>query len=126
MHYVGIDWAEEKHQVAVVNAEGKCVSEFVVQEDGKGFALLQKQLALLSPVEINMERPDGLLVDWLVSQGYAVFVTAPRAAASHRPRSSKDDRNDARLLAAAEYFVNGRAAPSNFHFPDGQATPRDR
>jgi hypothetical protein len=59
----------------------------------------QKQLALLTPVEINIERPDGLLVDWLVGQVYAVFVTAPRAAASYRPRSSKDDRNDARLLA---------------------------
>lgn len=111
MHYVGIDWAEEKHQVAVVNAEGKCVSEFVVQEDGKGFALLQKQLALLSPVEINIERPDGLLVDWLVSQGYAVFVTAPRAAASHRPRSSKDDRNDARLLANLRRTQNEDCRP---------------
>lgn len=99
MHYVGIDWAQDKHQVAVVNADGKCVSEFVVQEDGHGFALLQQQLAALAPVEINLERPDGLLVDWLVGQGYAVFVTAPRAAASHRSRDSKDDRQDARLLA---------------------------
>jgi transposase len=99
MHYVGIDWAEEKHQVAIVNADGKCVSEFAVQEDGRGFGLLQQQLAALVPVEVNLERPDGLLVDWLVLQGYAVFVTAPRAAASHRSRDSKDDRQDARLLA---------------------------
>lgn len=99
MYYVGIDWAEEKHQVAIVNGEGKCVSEFVVQQDGQGFARLQEQLAALTPVEINIERPDGLLVDWLVLAGYAVFVTTPRAAASHRSRDSKDDRQDARLLA---------------------------
>ena len=99
MHYVGIDWAQDKHQVAIVNAEGKCVSEFEVQQNGSGFALLQQQLAALIPVEVNLERPDGLLVDWLVQAGYAVFVTAPRAAASYRSRSSKDDRQDARLLA---------------------------
>ena len=99
MYYVGIDWAEEKHQVAVVNEEWKCVSEFVVQEDGQGFAHLQAQLAALTPSTINIEHSDGLLVDWLVQAGYSVFVTAPRAAASHRSRDSKDDRQDARLLA---------------------------
>lgn len=99
MHYVGIDWADDKHHVAVLTEEGKCVSEFVVQQDGKGFTLFQQHLVALSPVEINIERPDGLLVDWLVMQDYAVFVTPPRVVAGHRPRSSKDDRNDARLLA---------------------------
>jgi transposase len=106
MHSVGIDWAEEKHYVAVLNEEGKCVSEFVVQQNGKGFNLLQEQLARLTPVEINIERPDGLLVDWLVMQGYAVYVTPPRVVASHRPRSSKDDRNDARLLANLRRMQN--------------------
>jgi transposase len=99
MHYVGIDWADEGHQVAIVNASGKWVSEFAVPQTGRGFASLQKQLTALAPVVINIERPDGLLVDWLVQQGYGVYVTAPRAAASHRSRSGKDDRSDARLLA---------------------------
>src|SRR5688572_22234773 len=99
MHYVGIDWADDGHQVAVVNASGKWVSEFAVPQTGRGFASLQKQLTALAPVVINIERPDGLLVDWLVQQGYGVYVTAPRAAASHRSRSGKDDRSDARLLA---------------------------
>jgi transposase len=99
MHYVGIDWADDHHQVAIVNAEGKCISEFIVRQDGRGFAQLQKQFTALQPVVINLERPDGLLVDWLVMAGVAVYVTAPRAAASQRPRSSKDDRTDARLLA---------------------------
>jgi len=106
MHYVGIDWADEKHYVAVLNVEGKCVSEFVVQQNGKGFTLLQQHLARLTPIEINIERPDGLLVDWLVMQGYPVFVTPPRVVASHRPRRSKDDRNDARLLANLRRMQN--------------------
>jgi hypothetical protein len=78
MHYVGIDWADEGHQVAVVNADGKWVSEFAVPQTGRGFASLQKQLVALVPVVVNIERPDGLLVDWLVQQGYRVYVTAPR------------------------------------------------
>lgn len=120
MHYVGIDWAEEKHNVAVLNTEGKCVSEFVVQQNGKGFSLLQDQLAQLTPVEINIERPDGLLVDWLVMQGYAVYVTPPRAVASHRPRSSKDDRNDARLLANLRRMHDEDCRPLVRHSPTVQ------
>jgi len=117
MHYVGIDWADEKHHVAVLNAEGKCVSEFGVQENGKGFSLFQEHLARLAPVEINIERPDGLLVDWLVMQGYAVYVTPPRVVASQRPRSSKDDRNDARLLANLRRTQNEDCRPLVRHSP---------
>lgn len=120
MYYVGIDWADDKHQVAVVNAEGKCVSEFVVQQDGRGFAILQKHLANLTPLEINIERPDGLLVDWLFMEGYPVFVTAPRAAASHRTRSSKDDRNDARLLANLRRTQNEDSRPLVRHSSTAQ------
>jgi transposase len=117
MHYVGIDWADEKHQVAVVNAEGKVISECIINHDWKGFKLLDEQLKSLAPVQINLERSDGLLVDWLVQQNYAVFVTPPRVAASYRPRRSKDDREDARLLANLLRTHNEEARPLVRHSP---------
>jgi transposase len=111
MHYVGIDWADEKHQVAVVNADGKVISEWLIDHNWKGFTLLDEHLKSLAPVQINLERSDGLLVDWLVQQNYAVFVTPPRVAASYRPRRSKDDREDARLLANLLRTQNEEARP---------------
>lgn len=99
MHYVGIDWAEQAHQVCLIAADGRVLSEFTITHDGRGFERLRATLDEIGSVEINLERSDGLLVDWLAEQGWAIFVTAPRILASHRPRRSKDDRGDAHLLA---------------------------
>ena len=99
MHYVGIDWAEQAHQVCLIAADGRVLSEFTITHDGRGFERLRATLDDIGSVEINLERSDGLLVDWLAEQGWAIFVTAPRILASHRPRRSKDDRGDAHLLA---------------------------
>jgi transposase len=99
MHYVGIDWAERAHQVCLMAEDGRVLSEFSITHDGRAFERMRITLDALGPVEINLERSDGLLVDWLVAQGWAVFVTPPRLLASHRPRRSKDDRGDAYLLA---------------------------
>jgi transposase len=99
MHYVGIDWADASHQIAIMTVDGQCISEFEIQQTNLGFQHLAKQLKPLGPIQVNIERPDGLLVDWLIEQGYPVFVTPPRIAARRRPRRSKDDRGDARLLA---------------------------
>jgi transposase len=99
MHYVGIDWADTSHQIAIMTVEGQCISEFEIQHSDQGFQQLAKQLDPFGTVQVNMERPDGLLVDWLIEQGHQVYVTPPRIAARRRPRRSKDDRGDARLLA---------------------------
>ena len=99
MHQVGIDWAEEKHDVCVLASDGRVICEFEITHNWPGFQKLQSILESLKPFEVNIERPDGLLVDWMVSQGWAVFVTPPIIVARRRPRRSKDDRGDAYLLA---------------------------
>lgn len=99
MHYVGIDWADGSHQVAIMTEDGMCISEFVITEDIQALNDLCHQLKILMPVVVNIERPDGLLVDWLIQQGLTVFFIPPRIAARRRPHRSKDDRGDARFLA---------------------------
>lgn len=99
MHYIGIDWADEKHDVCILTEGGRVLSEFAISHNWDGFEQLQTALEGLEPLEINLERQDGLLVDWLVSQGWPIFVTPPTIVASRRPRRSKDDRGDAYLLA---------------------------
>jgi hypothetical protein len=75
MHYVGIDWADTSHQIAIMTVEGQCISEFEIQHSDQGFQQLAKQLDPFGTVQVNMERPDGLLVDWLIEQGHQVYVT---------------------------------------------------
>lgn len=99
MHYVGIDWGDQEHYICIMSEDGHALSEFVVKHNWEGFEQLQDALSQLGELEINLERPDGLLVDWLVSQKWSVFVTQPKILARRRPRLSKDDRGDAYLLA---------------------------
>ena len=56
--------------------------------------------ALGGEVHINIERGDGLLVDSLIRNKFAVYVTAPVVTHHRRPRRAKDDRGDAYLLAS--------------------------
>jgi hypothetical protein len=99
MHYIGIDWADSSHQIAILTAEGQCISEFAIDHTSQDISKLCGQLTLLAPVQVSIERPDGLLVDQLLEAGINVYVIPPRIAAHRRPRQSKDDRGDARLLA---------------------------
>jgi transposase len=99
MHYLGIDWAVEKHDLCLLADDGRVLSEFSITSDSKGFQKLRELLENLDDVAVNIERPDGLLVDWLISHDYAVHVTLPTVVSRRRPRRSKDDRGDAHLLA---------------------------
>jgi hypothetical protein len=99
MHSIGIDWADSSHQIAILTAEGQCISEFAIDHTSQDISKFCGQLTLLAPVQVSIERPDGLLVDQLLEAGIDVYVIPPRIAAHRRPRQSKDDRGDARLLA---------------------------
>jgi transposase len=99
MHYLGIDWANDKHDLCLLADDGRILSQFVITHDLAGFVTLQDHLKTLSDVRINIERSDGLLVDWLVQQGYNLFITPPHILAHRRPTRVKDDKGDAYLLA---------------------------
>lgn len=99
MHYAGIDWADTSHPVVILTDDGECISDFCVQQTAEDLKRLCEQLLVLCPIKVNIERPDGLLVDRLLEAGLEIYVTPPRIAAHRRPRRSKDDYADARLLA---------------------------
>ena len=99
MHYLGIDWATEKHDLCLMADDGRVLSQFVISHDMKGFSELHAVLQVLPDVQVNIERADGLLVDWLVQQGYELYITPPHVLAYRRPTRVKDDKGDAFLLA---------------------------
>ena len=99
MHYLGIDWATDKHDLCLMADDGRVLSEFQIKHDMAGFNQLNELLKTLPDVQINIERSDGLLVDWLVQQGYVLYITPPHILAHRRPTRVKDDKGDAFLLA---------------------------
>src|SRR5690606_1629387 len=99
MHYLGIDWATEKHDLCLMADDGRVLSQFVISHDMKGFSELHAVLQVLPDVQVNIERADGLLVDWLVQKGYDLYITPPHVLAYRRPTRVKDDKGDAFLLA---------------------------
>lgn len=106
--FCGIDWAEEHHDIAVVDADGVVLARARIGDDVAGYAQLLEVLAehgdtadTLTPVAIETGR--GLLVAALRASGRPVFVINPMAAARYRERwtsaRSKSDAVDAQLLA---------------------------
>jgi transposase len=104
----GIDWADDHHDVAVVDAVGVVVSERCVANDLQGFAELIELLAAcgeeprsLTPVAIESSK--GLFVAALVASGREVFAINPLATSRYRDRHrssrAKSDSIDAIVLA---------------------------
>lgn len=64
MYFMGIDWADVKHDICVLDQQGNLVREFEISNDQRGFDILRKRITRLhEEVKINIERSDGLLVD---------------------------------------------------------------
>ena len=47
MYFIGIDWADEKHHICVLDPQGKVIREFDISHDQRGFDILRKRIARL-------------------------------------------------------------------------------
>jgi transposase len=99
MHYLGVDMAVDKHDLCLMADDGRVLSECSVSNSHEGFEDLRRLLNGLGEIVINVERPDGMFVDWLSKERYGIYVTPPLLVAHRRGRRTKDDRGDAYLLA---------------------------
>jgi Transposase len=108
--FVGVDWAEDHHDVCVVDAEGRVVAKGRVPQGIVGVARLHELVDLgrgdpTGPVEVvvGIETDRGLLVRALLAAGYAVVAVNPMAVDRYRDRhrvsGAKSDPGDARVLA---------------------------
>lgn len=110
MYHVGIDWADRKHDVAIIDAHGALVGKpFTIANTLAGFEQLHAHLARLSPdprvFKIGIETQHHLLVDFLLDGDYPAWAMLPSAMKSLRQRyrtsGARDDRFDAFVLADA-------------------------
>jgi len=106
--FCGIDWAEDHHDIALADRDGKLLAHQRVSDDAAGLARLLELLAEHGdtpddPVPVAIETPRGLLVARLRATGRSVYPVNPMAVARYRDRHSvagrKSDKGDAAVLA---------------------------
>jgi transposase len=107
MLFVGDDWAEDHHDVYLMNDTGDRLASRRLPEGLAGIRQLHELIAehAQDPFEVvvGIETDRGLWVDALTAAGYQVFAINPLAAARYRDRhhlsGAKSDPSDAKLLA---------------------------
>jgi transposase len=104
----GIDWAENHHDVAVVDAAGTLLAKRRIRDDAEGFRRLLDLLAEVGesrerPIPVAVETARGLLIACLRATGRRVYSINPLAVARYRERHrvarAKSDHADAMALA---------------------------
>lgn len=107
---VGIDWADEIHQVWVTDAGGRDIDERKVPHQGVELQAMADWLIGLADGEANavavaIEVPHGPIVDTLLDRGCHVFAINPKQLDRFRdrfsPSGAKDDRRDAKVMSSA-------------------------
>jgi hypothetical protein len=108
--YVGDDWAEDHHDIEVMNESGKVLAQKRLSEGVAGISQLHALIGRFVPedadeaeVVIGIETDRGPWVAALVAAGYAVFPVNPLQASRYRERhgvsGAKSDAGDAHMLA---------------------------
>ena len=106
--YCGIDWAEDHHDIALVDRDGKLQARRRISDDAAGLAGLLDLLAEHGdtpedPVPVAIETPRGLLTACLRATGRPVYPINPMSVARYRDRHSvagrKSDHGDSFVLA---------------------------
>jgi transposase len=104
-HFVGFDWATQKHAVVVVDRSGAVVLELEFADSAEGWEQLRAALAPLGKVGVAIETSRGPAVERLLGLGVTVFPMNPKSAERFRdrkaPSGAKTDLLDARSFADA-------------------------
>lgn len=105
---IGIDWADDKHNICVRDPrDRRILAELEISHDAAGLKQLDQLVADLGfkPAEclVAIETRHGLLVGYLLQTGYIVYPISPLAVDRYRDRhrlsGAKSDKIDARTLS---------------------------
>jgi transposase len=108
--FAGDDWAEDHHDVEVMDAAGRVLAKRRLPEGVAGMARLHELIGQQlggdgedAEVVIGIETDRGPWVAALVAAGYTVFPVNPLQASRYRQRhgvsGAKSDQGDAHMLA---------------------------
>ena len=107
---VGDDWAQDHHDIEVMDETGRVLARRRVPEGVAGIGQLHELISRFLPeqdtdaeVQVGIETDRGPWVAALVAAGYTVFPVNPLQASRYRSRHSvsgaKSDSGDAHVLA---------------------------
>lgn len=104
MYFVGIDWADQKHTIVILDESSKNIASFEISHNYGGIKEFTEKLAELSiqvhDASVFIETSRGLLVSALLQQGFKIYPLNPKVVdRQRRPSGAKTDFIDARLLA---------------------------
>ncbi len=105
--FLGVDWAEEHHDVCLLDEQGKVLGRARVANSLEGVSRIHALVADYADepgtVVVGIETDRGLLVQALVAAGYQLYAINPLAVDRYRDRHSvsgaKSDAGDAKVLA---------------------------
>ncbi|WP_194900130.1 IS110 family transposase, partial [Catenulispora pinisilvae] len=109
--FIGDDWAEDHHDVELMDERGKRLAKARIPEGVAGIAKLHKMVgeqlagdaAEDTEVVVGIETDRGPWVGALIAAGYTVLAVNPLVAARYRERravsGAKSDAADAHMLA---------------------------
>jgi transposase len=112
--FIGDDWAEDHHDVELMDASGRRLAKARLPEGMAGMTRLHAMIGtalgddidaedVAARVKIGMETDRGPWVQALVAAGYTVYAVNPLQAARYRQRlvvsGAKSDAADAHMLA---------------------------
>jgi transposase len=112
--FIGDDWAEDHHDVELMDASGRRLAKARLPEGMAGMARLHAMIGkalgddidaedAAARVKIGIETDRGPWVQALVAAGYTVYAVNPLQAARYRERlavsGAKSDAADAHMLA---------------------------
>jgi transposase len=110
MFFAGVDWASEKHDVWVTDAEGKRLGYKIFAHSGEGLSAMCAWLMAVTGAEpdqinVGIEVPHGPVVETLLERGFVVYAINPKQLDRFRDRftmsGAKDDSRDAETMASA-------------------------
>ncbi len=106
MWYAGIDWADDHHDVVVLDDSGRQIASRRVAHTAAGLADLTTTLSQICAAKPKdtlaciVETNRGLLITALLSAGFAVYPVNPKTIDRRRNAAgAKTDQIDAYLLA---------------------------
>ena len=106
-YYVGVDWADQEHQVCVIDEAGSKIRQMKLAERVAEMTefgrWLDEQRGAGIELWASIEKPEGRIVDFLLDHGVVVYPVNPKALDRVRDRyrvsQSKSDAFDAYVLA---------------------------
>jgi transposase len=106
--YIGIDWSEQKHDVAFLNEKGGMIERFTIAHTWEGLNQIDTMCQRMGVSEqeclIGIETMHNLLLDHLLSSGFSkIYIIPPSMVKNCRGRfgasKARTDQSDAHLLA---------------------------